>query len=81
MSPFSRPLSKRTFWLLVVAQVLILLLVVGLVLLFRGHAVEVHVDVSGECYLEIVIDEYAPGEAAYENDFNNRLTQGEFWMK
>jgi hypothetical protein len=37
MSPFSRPLSKRTFWLLVVAQVLILLLVVGLVLLFRGH--------------------------------------------
>ena len=30
---------------------------------------------------QIVIDEYAPGEAAYENNFNDRLTKGEFWMK
>ena len=30
---------------------------------------------------QIVIDEYAPGEAESGEDFQNRLTQGEFWSK
>ena len=45
--------------------------------LFREDGVVCQVLPGGQ----IVIDEYAPGEAEYENDFNNRLTQGEFWTK
>ena len=45
--------------------------------IFREGGVVCHSLPGGQ----IVIDEYAPGEAEYEHDFNNRLNRGEYWQK
>jgi hypothetical protein len=45
--------------------------------IFREGGIVCHTLPGGQ----IVIDEFAPGEAEYERDFNNRLGQGEYWQK